>query len=67
MSLKVFAVTTGHFRRDSTPNQGTDLVAEVAPALPQCERQEIGSETARKGQNEEADHLFADREICLSL
>ena len=39
-------------------------MTEVAPALPLREREEIGSATARKGRNEEADHLFADGEIC---
>ena len=59
------AATNGHFCGDSTPNQGTDLVAEVAPALPLRERQEIGGATARRGRNEEADHLFTTGEISL--
>ena len=58
------AAPTGHFCGDSTPNQGTDSATEVAPALPLRERQEIGGATARKGRNEEADHLFATGEIC---
>ena len=41
-----------------TPNQGTDLVTEVAPALPLRERQENSGATHRKGRNKQADHLF---------
>lgn len=44
--------------------EGTDLGMEVEPALPLRERQEMGGVTARKGRNEEADHLFVHGEIC---
>ena len=37
---------------------------KVEPALTLCKCQEMGGVTARKGQNEEADHLLINGEIC---
>jgi hypothetical protein len=58
------ATPDGHFCGENALNQDTDLGMEVEPALPLCERQERGGVTARKGRNEEADHLFVNGEIC---
>ena len=58
------ATPDGHFCGENVPNQDTDLGMEVEPALPLRERQEMGGVMARKGRNEEADHLFINGEIC---